>query len=109
VPFKYHSYIGDVPPFKGTAVKVTNVPWQITPAGYEVIPTLTGNVELINTVCCELMGPSQPVAVAVIIVVPVHRGLYVTSPVLGFIVLFPASDAASNEYVIPVLFVAVAW
>ena len=42
-PFFFHWYDGVVPPFDGTAVKVTLVPAQMAPDGFADIATLTGN------------------------------------------------------------------
>ncbi len=53
--------------------------------------------------CDELIGPLHPEAVAVIILVPVHKALKVTLPVAGSMLFPPKILAASSEYVIPVL------
>ena len=41
------------------------------------------------TVCVAVVGPLQPVAVAVIVEVPIHVATYVTAPVAALIVLPP--------------------
>ena len=84
---------------------VLPLPWQIVVVegdGVAGIPT-SG---LIVTVCTADLGPPQPVAVAVIIVVPFHPATYVTAPVAATILLPPVKDAASRLYVIPFVFVA---
>ena len=84
---------------------VLPLPWQIFEAegdGMAGTPT-TG---LIVTVCTADLGPSQPIAVAVIIEVPFHPATYVTAPVPATILFPPVKDAASRLYVIPVEFVA---
>jgi hypothetical protein len=43
VPFFLHWYAGVVPPFTGVAVKVTEVPAQMAPAGTAAMPTLAGS------------------------------------------------------------------
>ena len=60
------------------------------------------------TVCVAVLGPLHPAAVAVIMEVPLHPASYETSPVKELIV-FPALKlVASNVYVIPVAFDALA-
>ena len=58
------------------------------------------------TVCVAVLEPLQPVAVAVITVVPIHAASYVTAPVEPSIVLLPARLAASKLYIMPVLLLA---
>ena len=58
--------------------------------------------------CVDVLGPSQPVAVAVIVLFPSHPAVKVTSPVDAFMVNPAAMLAASKVYVIPVLLEAVA-
>ena len=59
-------------------------------------------------VCVAVLGPPQPAALAVTVVVPDQPATYVTSPVDELIVLPPAKLAASKLYVIPVALVALA-
>jgi uncharacterized protein YodC (DUF2158 family) len=46
VPFTFHWYVGDVPPFTGAAVNVTDVPAHMAPAGEAAIVTLAGRAGL---------------------------------------------------------------
>ena len=63
---------------------------------------------VVVTVCVAVLGPPQPVAVAVIIEVPVQPTTKVTAPLVVLIVLPPVKLAASRLYEIPVEFVEVA-
>lgn len=63
---------------------------------------------MVLAVWVETFGPSQPVAVAVMVLLPSHPAVKVTAPVALFIDNPAAILAASSEYVIPVLLDAVA-
>src|SRR6185503_19282330 len=90
------------------AVYVTlPAPWQrLDVAPRTKLGVLT--IPLIVTVCVADFGPLQPVAVAVIVDVPIHNAANVTVPVAALIVLPPNKLAPSRLYVSPVLLVAVA-
>jgi len=63
---------------------------------------------VVVTVCVDVCGPLHPVALAVIIEVPVQPATYVTLP-MAVLIVFPAARlAASRLYVILVDAVAVA-
>ena len=82
-------------------------PWQrvdVAPSVKTGVPT----VGVIVTVCVAVAGPLQPAALAVMMLVPLQPAAYVTVPVAVVMVFPPASEAASSEYVIPVVLVAVA-
>ena len=63
---------------------------------------------MVLAVWCETFGPSQPAAVAVMVLLPSHPAVKATRPVAAFIDNPAAILAASSEYVIPVLLDAVA-
>ena len=63
---------------------------------------------LVATTWVDVVGVPQPVAVAVMVVVPDHPAAKVTIPVAALMVFPPFRLAASRVYVNPVLFVAVA-
>jgi hypothetical protein len=90
------------------AVKVmVPAPWQRT----EIAPCVKTGVPTVGvmvTVCIPVTGPLQPVALAVMIVEPVHPDTYVTSPVEALMVLPAVTAAAFKLYVMPVELVAVA-
>jgi hypothetical protein len=65
--------------------------------GSERYNCLVATSELVVTVCVALVGPLQPAAVAVIIVVLLHAATKVTWPVDELTVLPAAKLAASNE------------
>jgi hypothetical protein len=65
-------------------------------------------VGVMVTVCIADVGPLQPVAVAVMIDVPLQVPTYVTAPVEASMLLPPVMEAASRLYVIAVALVAVA-
>ena len=44
VPFTFHWYEGEEPPFVGAAVKITLVPLHTAPVGFALIVTETGKV-----------------------------------------------------------------
>jgi len=73
-----------------------------------VIAVGVPTVGVVVAVCVDATGPLQPAALAVIIEDPLQPATKVTDPVPGSIVFPPAMLAASREYVIPVVFVAVA-
>jgi hypothetical protein len=81
---------------EAVAVYVTDpAPWQrvdVAPRVNTGVPTFG----LMVTVWLAVVGPLQPVAVAVITEVPVHPAVYVTAPVAVLIVLPPAMLAASR-------------
>jgi hypothetical protein len=56
IPFFFHWYVGEEPPFVGTAVNVTLVPAQIEPTGFAEIATLTVN-PLFTTTASVWDGP----------------------------------------------------
>ena len=60
------------------------------------------------TVKEAVAGPLHPAALAVIMVVPLQPAAYVTSPVPALMVLPPVILAAFKEYVMPMVFPAVA-
>ena len=77
-------------------------PWQRT----DVAPKVNIGVptdDVIVTVCVEVLGPLHPVAVAVIVDVPLQPASYVTAPVVALLYYSPAKLVASRLYVIPVL------
>jgi hypothetical protein len=53
-------------------------------------------VGVIVTVCVAIIGPLQPIALAVIMLVPLHPAAYVTAPVDEMILLPPVNEAASR-------------
>ena len=59
------------------------------------------------TTCVVMAGPLHPAALAVIVVLPLQVGEYVTAPVAATIVFPPPRLVASRLYVIPVEFAAV--
>src|SRR5207253_1785890 len=82
-------------------------PWHLV----DVAPKLNTGVPtdaVMVTVCVAVFGPLHPAALAVIVDVPLHVPAYVTSPVEELIVLPADKLDASSEYVMPVVFVAVA-
>lgn len=61
VPFNFHWYDGFVPPLVGVAVKVTEVPWQMSLSGsLETMVTLTGLLAL-TVVVISLLVAGLPV------------------------------------------------
>ena len=96
--------------FAAVAVYVTVV---ITPVWHrvDVAPKVNTGVptgESMVTECVALLGPLQPVAVAVITELPTHKALKVTSPVAASILFPPSKLKASRLYVMPVELDAVA-
>jgi hypothetical protein len=62
-PFRYHWYVGAVPPLTGAAVKVTEVPSHTGPAGDAEMVTLAGREALRDAVTANLKVLSQPATV----------------------------------------------
>ena len=68
MPF-IHWYVGDIPPYTGVAVNVTNVPPQTVSSGETVILTDAGVVGVTVTVM-DVAGDQQPLTVSTTLYVP---------------------------------------